>query len=280
MYHLSAIRIIVIIPPSGYYGLVPVSSSSREQEKTLNFYIQCMGMQFRKFISCLCLFAAICIFMQPAVAISINGTEQDDGTYYYNLCDKLIAVGEFERAINSCDSALLSDTTNIKGSDALLYTYQDKSYAQIQLEKFPDAIDTINQGLSLYPASPILWNSKGYALFKLQRYEEAVSAYNQALTIEKDLMKLSQYYTNKGDALYAFGKYQDASQAYQTALTNNPSNTNATEGLAKSQDKSTQLSIIIAVIGIIFIGGVAVYYSMKRKARGKLQEKQDKKKIK
>ncbi|MFA6226768.1 MAG: hypothetical protein WC620_11520 [Methanoregula sp.] len=39
----------------------------------------------------------------------------------------------------------------IKLSDALLYTYRDKGHALFQLRLYNDAVQTLEQGLSLYP---------------------------------------------------------------------------------------------------------------------------------
>jgi tetratricopeptide (TPR) repeat protein len=143
------------------------------------------------------------------------------------------------------------------------------------LGMFSDAVDTTTKGLSLYPADPKLWNNKGYGLFKLGRYGDAISAYDQALAVEQDSSQLSKYWTNKGDALAASGKYQEAADAYQKALTYNPSNTIAAEGLTKTQGKITPypMVFIIGVIAVVLIGGVAVYYLLKRKGTNASKEK-------
>ena len=209
----------------------------------------------------------LCLLMHPVAAITINGTEQDDGTYYYNLGSKLVATGEYVRGINAYDTALSSNTTMLGMSDGLLYLYQNKAYAQTQLEMFAEALNTTNEGLALYQNNAPLWNNKGYALFRLGRYQDAVTAFDQALAIDKTATKV---WNNKGDALFELGRYQDAVTAYTTALTTDPGNSYATEGLARAQKKAAEISpvMIVTVIALVVILGAVAYY-VSRKNTGK-----------
>ena len=220
----------------------------------------------------------LCLLMQPVAAITINGTEQDDGTYYYNLGSKLVASGEYSRGINAYDTALSSNTTMLGMSDGLLYLYQNKAYAQIQLGMFADALNTTNEGLARYQNEARLWNNKGYAFFKLGRYQDAVTAFDQALAIDTTSTKV---WNNKGDALFELGRYQDAVAAYTTALTTDPGNSYATEGLARAQKKAAEISpimMIVAVIAIVAIIGTGAYYLSRKKAKGTTPETKIRKK--
>jgi tetratricopeptide (TPR) repeat protein len=216
--------------------------------------------------------------MPPVTAITVNGTDQDDGTYYYNLGSRLVASGEYSRGINAYDTALSSNTTMLGISDGLLYLYQNKAYAQIQLEMFTDALNTTNEGLALYQNDARLWNNKGYALFKLGRYQEAVTAFDQALAIDKDY---TMCWNNKGDALFELGRYQDSVAAYTTALTIDPGNSYATGGLARAQKKAAEISpmmMIIAVIAIVAIIGTGAYYLSRKNTKGTTPETKIRKK--
>ena len=238
-------------------------------------------MQLRQLVISGGLFVIICIMIQPATAIIINGNETDDGTYYYNLGTRFVAAGEFARAINAFNSALASNTTMIQQSDALSYLYRDKAFVLIQLGRFNDAVDTTNQGLSLYPKDVSLWNNKGYALFKLGQYNDAINAYDQALAIEKDTIKLSKYWTNKGEALYSAGNYQEAMGAFQKSLQLNPSNTDAAAGLARAQQNVSAISPVLvaaALAAVAVIGGAAYYLRRRQKATLPKEEKPGRKK--
>ena len=48
------------------------------------------------------------------------------------------------------DKALAENKTMLEKTDALLYLYQGKTYAQIQLGKFSDAVATADAGLAIY----------------------------------------------------------------------------------------------------------------------------------
>ena len=211
--------------------------------------------------------------IQPACA----GTEniRDNATDYYNIAEKSLSLGDYPGAIAYFDKALAENTTMIKVSDALLYSYRDKAYSQIQLGQYADAIATLNEGIALYPKDNMLWNNKGYASYKLNKYDDALADYNKALEIEKN-------YTialiNKGDVLSKMGRYQDAVAAYTQALETDPGNRDATAGLAaadKNAQSSPSTTLIIVGLVIVIVAGIGVWYLKFRKPAP--EEKQDKK---
>jgi tetratricopeptide (TPR) repeat protein len=249
-------------------------------------------MQFGKLISCICLFAALCIMLQPVAA----ATQPDEATTYYNAGEKLIEQGQFERAIIAFDNALASNTTMMEKAGTIIYVYSDKAGALIQLERYDDVISTADKGLAIDNTYPVLWNNKGVALYKLGKFQDAVNAYDRAIlkatSIKESLNKtagetdslvdsLPKYLTNKGDALYDMGRYQDAIAAYIKALNEDPGYTRATAGLARAQQKSSAISpvMIVAVIALIAVGcGVAYYVLKKKPSEGSAAEKAGKKK--
>ena len=139
---------------------------------------------------------------------------------------------EYERAIEAFDQALASNTTMIRQSDALLYTYQDKAFALIQLNNYTAAIQTLDQGLSLYENDEKLWYNKGYALFKLGKYQDALDAYDKCSRINNASQPALN---NKGDTLFQMGRYQDAVDSYTRANAIEPNDSYSIAGLAKAQ---------------------------------------------
>jgi len=119
-------------------------------------------MKIRQIVYILSILLLIGVFVAP-VAAEENQTP-DAGTAFYNAGIKLLNSNEYDRAIVLFDQALASDTTMIRQSDALLYTYQGKSYALIQLNRYEDAVQTLDEALKIYPKDFMLWNNKGYAL--------------------------------------------------------------------------------------------------------------------
>lgn len=233
-----------------------------------------VGMKFRHIIHILAIIALIACFVSPVLAA--DNAPKDEATTYYNLGETLLTSGEYERAIAAFDQALASNTTVIKMSDALLYIYRDKGHAQIQLKKYNDAIQTLDQGLALYPKDKMLWNNKGYANYNLGKYQEALTAYNNAIRFEQTY---SLALVNKGDTLSKMGDYQGAVAAYKNALEIDPGNTYAIDNLAiaqKAADSNTSTTMIVIVILVIIVAGGAIWYIKFRKPGVKPEEKKSK----
>jgi tetratricopeptide (TPR) repeat protein len=233
---------------------------------------QLVGMKFRQFIHILAIIALIACFVQPVLAEA----PKDEATTYYNRAELALNVRDYEGAIALFDQALASNTSMIKVSDGLLYTYRDKGYAQIQLKKYDEAIQTIDQGLSLYPKDKMLWNNKGYSNYNLGKYQDALAAYNNAIRFE-------QNYTialiNKGDTLSKMQDYQGAVDAYKNALSSEPGNPTVTDKLAvaqKAADSAMQTTMIVIAIVIIIVAAGAVWYFKFRKPEVKPEEKKSK----
>ncbi len=234
-------------------------------------------MNFRQFIHILAIFACIACFAQPVLA----EVQTDEATTYYNLGEVLLTQNDYQRAIESFDKALAANTTAITQSDALLYAYRDKGYAQIQLKKYDEAIQTFEQGLALYPRDNMLWNNKGYANYNLGKYPEALAAYNNAIQFDKN-------YTialiNKGDTLSKMGQFRNAADAYTRALETDPGNRDATTGLAAAQNgaaseiPTTMIAIVILVI--VIAAGVVWYIKFKKPEEPKQAEKKSRTKKK
>jgi tetratricopeptide (TPR) repeat protein len=190
-----------------------------------------IAMKIGKFVYILVILVVIAGFVLPVAAVE-NETA-DAGTSYYNAGIRLLGSNEYQRAIDLFDKALASDTTMIRQSDALLYTYQGKSYALVKLEKYDEAIKTVDEGLAIYPGDFMLWNNKGYSFFKLGNNTEALKSYDMALSFD-------QNYTisliNKGDTLYKMGRFQNAADTYSKANVTDPGNKLAMDGLEKARN--------------------------------------------
>jgi tetratricopeptide (TPR) repeat protein len=232
-------------------------------------------MKIRHILYVLSILLLIGVFVAP-VAAEENQTP-DAGTAFYNAGIKLLNSNEYDRAIVLFDQALASDTTMIRQSDALLYTYQGKSYALIQLNRYEDAVQTLDEGLKIYPKDFMLWNNKGYALYNLGKYADALKSYDMALSIDQNY---TQSLVNKGDTLYKMGRFTDAVDAYSKANVTDPGNTKAMEGLEKAQEAAKSeiplTSIAIILILVIVAGGIIYYLKFRKPAEEKPTEKKTK----
>ena len=235
-------------------------------------------MKKGQIIYILAILSIISCIVMPVMAADDNQM-QDEATTLYNRGVRILSQNDYANAIILFDQALASNTTMIKKTDALLYTYQGKAFALIQLGKLDDAIQTVDQGLAIYPKDTMLWNNKGYALFKSGNYAGAVASYDKALSFDKNY---TTALINKGDALYQMGRFQEAIDVYNKALENNPDNSAATAGLALAQKAAatpTQTTIIVLVVVLIVaLCGVMWYVKFRKPADQKKPEKSKSKK--
>jgi tetratricopeptide (TPR) repeat protein len=232
-------------------------------------------MKIGHFICILAVAVLIIGFIQPVLA---EGNETTDAaTTYYNIGVRYLTTNDFQRAIDFFNLALASNTTMIRQSDALLEIYKGKARALIHLTQYNDAIQTIEQGLVIYPKDPILWNEKGYALFSLGKNQDAVNSYDTAISFDQNY---TSALINKGQALYQMGKYQDAVDAFTRADATDPGNSVAAEGLAQAQGAAAAATqTVVVIVGIILIvvaGGIVLYMKFRKPAEEKTPEKKTK----
>jgi tetratricopeptide (TPR) repeat protein len=229
-------------------------------------------MKIGHFMYILAIAVLIVGFIQPVMAAENETT--DAATNYYNIGVRYLASQDYQRAIGFFDLALAANTSMIQVSDGLLYTYQGKAYALIQLARYDEAIGTVEEGLVPYPKDPMLWNDKGYALYKLGKNQDAVNAYDTAIGFDQNY---TSALINKGQALFQMGRYQDAADAYTRADATDPGNSEAAAGLAQAQTAAgaaTQtVLIIIGVILIVAAGGIVWYMKFRKPAEEKAPEK-------
>ena len=187
-------------------------------------------MKIRQCFHILAILVLIISLVPPAMAAE-NETG-DAATAFFNSAEQFLKEKNYIRAIEFFDKALASNTTMIRGSDALLYTYTDKAYALIQLNNYTAAVQTIDQGLSIYENDEFLWYNKGFALFKLGKYQDALNAYNKVLQINNQSVPALN---NRGDTYSQMGRYQDAVDSYLRANEIDPGNSYAAAALEKAQ---------------------------------------------
>jgi tetratricopeptide (TPR) repeat protein len=206
--------------------------------------------------------------------IVVNQTsdlENDAATSYFNSAQRMLAACapkntcDYNNIIQIYDQALALNTTMLKKTDGILYLYQGKAFAQIQLEKYTDAVASADAGLALYPKDAILWNNKGWALENLKRDQEALAAYDKAVSLDGNY---TNALINQGDLLTDMGKYQEAIAAYTRANETDPFNIPASDGIEaakKGESAASQTMTIIMVIVLVAAVGIVVWYVKFRK---------------
>jgi tetratricopeptide (TPR) repeat protein len=209
--------------------------------------------------------------------ITPDNLEKDAATGHFNSAEQLLVKGDYVNAIVLYDLALASNTTMLKKTDAILYLYQDKAYAQIQLGNYTDAIATEDAGLALYPSDPMLWNNKGYALSLLGKTQDALAAYDKSVSFDRNY---TTAYINRGNVLSQMGRYTEAVAAFTRANETDPFNLAAADGLAvakKGESESGRNMIIVLVIVLIAAAGAVVWYTKFRKPADPAPEKKEEK---
>lgn len=232
-------------------------------------------MKFRNILGLLAIFVVLFCAVQPVLAD--DNTTTDVATSFFDHGVQALVSKDYTGAIALFDRALASNTTMIRMSDAALYLYQNKAYALIQLERYPDALATTNEGLAAYGEDPILWNNKGYVLYNTGQYQQALDAYNTAL-------RFKQNYTmaliNKGDTLQKLGRFPDAIDAYNAALAEAPGSPAATAGIERAQSAAASTvspELIVAILAVVvFIGGGVYFLKFRKPAAPKSAAKKAK----
>lgn len=196
-------------------------------------------------------------------ATVINQTsdlEKDAGTNFYNYGVQSITIKDYNAAIAFFDKALAENKTMLEKTDALLYVYQGKTFAQIQLGMFSDAVVTADAGLAVYKNDPMLWNNRGWALEKLGKNQDALVSYDKAVSLDGNY---TNALINQGNLLSGMGKYPDAIAAYTRANETDPFNIAASDGLEaakKGESSASQTMNVIMVVVLVAAAGIAVWY--------------------
>lgn len=203
--------------------------------------------------------------------------EKDPGTQFYNYGVQSVEINDYSSAISFFDQALTQNLSMLKKTDALLYTYQGKTYAQIQLQNYLGAVATADAGLAVYPGDPMLWNNKGWALQALGKNEDALAAYNNAVSLDGNY---TNALINQGNLSRIMGKYHEAISAYTKANETEPFNVAAADGLDATKkaeaDSSRTMSILMVVILVAVIGIVFWYVKFSKPAEPEPQGKKKK----
>jgi len=247
-------------------------------------------MSIRKTIAAICLFAILCIMIQPVMAAQANLTI-DPALNYYNIGELRLRSGDMEGALHYFDLAMAENLSLFENTPAIFYMFNDKSAALVELGRYNEAIDAANTGLTYQSVNKDpdenfvfqkMWENKGLAFYNLGRYQESNDAFDQAIAINSSKSMDSLDWTSKGNALNKLNRYQDAIDAYNKALSLNPNNSFAKEARLSLQQKGPSIfpfqTIIIVIIVVVVIGGGAAFYFIKRKKSADSSDKKNNKK--
>jgi tetratricopeptide (TPR) repeat protein len=249
------------------------------------------AMDFRKFPAILAILLLAVLMVTPvlsATTTTSNNLENDVATTYFNNAQRLLAACapggscDYESAIKMYDQALASNITMLKQTDGLLYLYQGKAYAQIQMENYSAAVATLDAGLAVYPKDAMLWNNKGYALYRLGKTQEALKAYDTSISFDGSY---TNALLNRGNLLNEMGRYSEAAATFLRANETDPFNVNASDGLkaARTGESGNNLppvtdqpvTALIVIVLVVALCVIVLYVTSRKRAGPARDEKCD-----
>lgn len=135
-------------------------------------------------------------------------------------------------------SAIYSKKATEGPGSSFAEAYNNYGYALAQLGHYEEALQPINQSLTLKPDSAAALDSKGVALQGLGRYDEALQALLQAL---KHDPTIGEIYQHLGQVYEKLKAYDKAAKAYETYLQLTPDATDRPQ----TEEKVKQLQQLI-----------------------------------
>ncbi len=238
-------------------------------------------MKMRRYLIILAVFLLAMLTVQPALSADtitsvidqvaginvtktvINNTldlEQDAASKFITYGQQSLTQNDYTGAIAFYDRALAENLTLARKTDALLYLYQGKAYAQIKLGNYSGAITTLDEGLTQYPKDALLWNNKGQAFKELGKTQDALAAYDNAVSLDRNY---TLAYVNRGILLTQMGRYSEAVEAFSRANETEPFNEdilNWLETARQGESESSRTMTILLGIVIIAAACIVVWY--------------------
>jgi tetratricopeptide (TPR) repeat protein/S1-C subfamily serine protease len=131
------------------------------------------------------------------------------GLALWNMGNNLAAIQAYDRAI-----ALVPSGNQRK----FYYLWRYRAISLSNLKKYPEALSSVSQAISLEPQDIILLNQKAILLEELKRYPESIATYDSIIAKEPKTWA----YSNRGNAKSDSGDKKGAIADYNLAIELNP----------------------------------------------------------
>jgi tetratricopeptide (TPR) repeat protein len=153
----------------------------------------------------------------------------------YNCC-----IGKFDLASATIVKAI--EAVPVKERFSYYYFWKIQSILFSRLEKYPQALESIETAIKLEPQDRILLNEKATILSSQKQYAAAIKIYDSMISQQAE----AYVYVNRGLARSYSGDKQGAIADYERAIKINPQYAQAYEnrGVAKSGLGNNQGAII------------------------------------
>ena len=137
------------------------------------------------------------------------------------LCVAYARLKKSEQAVSFCGKSRAAKRT-------LMATYY-LAWSYLDLQRFPEAIEVLNECIRLAPKNPDVYLALTEGYFHLKRYQEAMSFAEKALSLNPDLQAP---YASMGRIYFEMKKPKEAKRLFEKALAIQPESASARYNLA------------------------------------------------
>ncbi|MEM3361735.1 MAG: AAA family ATPase [Candidatus Anstonellaceae archaeon] len=135
-----------------------------------------------------------------------------DAKFYYEKGNELFEQGEYQKAIENYNKALLLNP-------AFSECYFNKALCYYNLKDFDTSIEEYTKALEFDPENPVIYNNRGDAYYRKQEFQKAISDYDRAIALNKEYLKA---YYNRGLAYACMEDYEKAVEDFSKVISINP----------------------------------------------------------
>lgn len=146
-------------------------------------------------------------------AIEING---DEPTYYTNKASVYMEMGEYQQALEACDTAVERGRQVHASLEKIARAYERKAHVYEKMQQIDDAIATARQALLEHTTDKVKYYLKD--LEKLKKKEAEQAYINPGLSEEANL---------RGNELFKASNFPGALAEYEEAIKRNPQSAKA-----------------------------------------------------
>ncbi|MFA5108332.1 MAG: tetratricopeptide repeat protein [Candidatus Micrarchaeia archaeon] len=135
-----------------------------------------------------------------------------DARTYYHKGNQLFEKGEYDKAIESYNMAIILNPTFSE-------CYFNRGLCYYNLKKFDKSIEDYAKSAELDPKNPVIYNNRGDAYYRKQDFANAISDYDKALSLNKKYLKA---FYNRGLAYACQQDYEKAVADFDDVIKINP----------------------------------------------------------
>jgi len=164
------------------------------------------------------------LFTTLVLLIALNGFTQT-ATEFYDRAYEYYADGKYKDCLKILDMAIRRD--------AITEHYLLKAETYEKLKQYQKVLETLNEGLSMYPEDPWLYNQRGFFYQRIDKPDPAIRDYGLAIKFAEENDSLVATFTlNRGTAKSSKRDFQGAYDDYMVAYEYDSTNISVLNNLA------------------------------------------------